>query len=98
MARELPAWAASAAVDCPATRCACRADTLRLLLVMGSACNLADKEGCTPLHWAAIRGHTEACTVLLQVGALQPGCRCCCCCSLQLLAAPHAALSVPLLC
>lgn len=45
------------------------ADTLRLLLVMGSACNLADKEGCTPLHWAAIRGHTEACTVLLQGGA-----------------------------
>ncbi len=43
------------------------ADTLRLLLVLGSACNLADKEGCTPLHWAAIRGHTEACTVLLQV-------------------------------
>ncbi|KAL4430689.1 hypothetical protein ABPG75_005945 [Micractinium tetrahymenae] len=45
------------------------ADTLRLLLVLGSQCNLADKEGCTPLHWAAIRGHTEACTVLLQGGA-----------------------------
>lgn len=47
------------------------ADTLRLLLVMGSRCTLADKEGCTPLHWAAIRGHTEGCTVLLQVGAGQ---------------------------
>lgn len=46
----------------------CPADTLRLLLVLGSQCNLPDKEGCTPLHWAAIRGHTEACTVLLQVG------------------------------
>ena len=42
------------------------ADTLRLLLVLGARCNLPDKEGCTPLHWAAIRGHTEACTVLLQ--------------------------------
>lgn len=48
------------------------ADTLRLLLVLGSSCNLADKEGCTPLHWAAIRGHTEACTVLLQVGPPPP--------------------------
>jgi ankyrin repeat protein len=24
--------------------------------------------GCTPLHWAAIRGNLEACTVLVQVG------------------------------
>lgn len=24
-------------------------------------------QGCTPLHWAAIRGHAEACTLLLQV-------------------------------
>lgn len=51
----------------PLPRCTPFADTLRLLLVLGSQCNLPDKEGCTPLHWAAIRGHTEACTVLLQV-------------------------------
>lgn len=49
------------------------ADTLRLLLVLGCQCNLPDKEGCTSLHWAAIRGHTEACTVLLQVGGLGAG-------------------------
>ena len=24
--------------------------------------------GCTPLHWAAIRGNMEACTVLVQAG------------------------------
>jgi palmitoyltransferase len=24
--------------------------------------------GCTPLHWAAIRGNMESCTVLVQVG------------------------------
>ena len=24
--------------------------------------------GCTPLHWAAIRGNLEACTVLVQEG------------------------------
>ena len=35
---------------------------------MGCRVNLPDKEGCTPLHWAAIRGNAEACTVLLQVG------------------------------
>ena len=55
-------------------RLACRpADTLRLLLVLGSRCNLPDKEGCTPLHWAAIRGHIEACNVLLQVRQLAAG-------------------------
>lgn len=26
------------------------------------------KSGCTPLHWAAIRGNLEACTVLVQAG------------------------------
>ena len=31
--------------------------------------HLADKEGCTPLHWAAIRGNGEACTLLLQGGS-----------------------------
>ena len=24
--------------------------------------------GCTPLHWAAIKGNLEACTVLVQAG------------------------------
>ena len=28
------------------------------------------RQGCTPLHWAAIRGNSEACTILLQVGQL----------------------------
>ncbi|KAH7438478.1 hypothetical protein KP509_04G016600 [Ceratopteris richardii] len=27
-----------------------------------------DKDGCTPLHWAAIGGNIEACTVLVQAG------------------------------
>ena len=27
--------------------------------------------GCTPLHWAAIRGNLEACTVLVQAGDLE---------------------------
>ncbi|KAL8097904.1 hypothetical protein AgCh_030861 [Apium graveolens] len=26
------------------------------------------RDGCTPLHWAAIRGNLEACTVLVQAG------------------------------
>ena len=46
------------------------ADTVRLLLVMNARMSLPDKEGCTPLHWGAIRGNGEACTLLLQVGAL----------------------------
>ena len=25
-----------------------------------------DKEGCTPLHWAAMKGNGEACTILIQ--------------------------------
>ena len=78
----MPAWT-SAPVPMPRCQpgnlsCAAaprlHADTIRLLLVLASRCNLPDKEGCTPLHWAAIRGHTEACTVLLQVGG-GAGCR-----------------------
>ena len=46
------------------------ADTIRLLLVLDCRHALADKEGCTPLHWAAIKGNGEACTVLVQGGAL----------------------------
>ena len=45
-------------------------DTVRLLLVMNARQDLADKEGCTPLHWGAIRGNGEACTLLLQVLSL----------------------------
>jgi hypothetical protein len=43
------------------------ADAIRLLLVLDCRCGLPDKEGCTPLHWAAIKGNGEACTVLVQV-------------------------------
>eukprot|EP01023_Acetabularia_acetabulum_P050964 TRINITY_DN5571_c0_g2_i1.p3 TRINITY_DN5571_c0_g2~~TRINITY_DN5571_c0_g2_i1.p3 ORF type:complete len:380 (-),score=47.88 TRINITY_DN5571_c0_g2_i1:1720-2859(-) len=32
---------------------------------------MRDKEGCTPLHWAAIKGNAEACTVLIQGGSRQ---------------------------
>jgi palmitoyltransferase ZDHHC13/17 len=31
-------------------------------------------QGCTPLHWAAIRGHAEACTLLLQASHLRFWC------------------------
>lgn len=27
--------------------------------------------GCTPLHWAALRGNSEACTVLVHTGTKQ---------------------------
>jgi len=43
------------------------ADAIRLLIVLDCRYSLADKEGCTPLHWAAIKGNGEACTVLVQV-------------------------------
>lgn len=46
------------------------ADTIRLLLVLDARQSLPDKEGCTPLHWAAIKGNGEACTVLLQGGSV----------------------------
>jgi len=42
-------------------------DTIRLLLVLDARLEQADKEGCTALHWAAIRGNGEACTILMQV-------------------------------
>ncbi|TVU01986.1 hypothetical protein EJB05_52521, partial [Eragrostis curvula] len=53
------------------------ADTIRLLLFLGAYRERQDKEGmllvipllfqcCTPLHWAAIRGNLESCTVLVQ--------------------------------
>jgi len=40
-----------------------------VLQVLDANYSAADKEGCTPLHWAAIKGNGEACTVLLQGGA-----------------------------
>ena len=43
---------------------------MRLLIVMDAQFTAGDREGCTPLHWAAIRGNSEACTVLLQVQLL----------------------------
>ena len=42
---------------------------MRLLLVMDARLHLADKDGCTPLHWAAIKGAGEACQLLLQGGS-----------------------------
>ena len=27
--------------------------------------------GCTPLHWSAIRGNLESCTVLVQAGKME---------------------------
>ncbi|KAF2600997.1 hypothetical protein F2Q68_00007586 [Brassica cretica] len=44
------------------------ADSIRLLLFLDAYRGRQDKEGCTPLHWAAIRGNLEACTVLVQAG------------------------------
>ncbi|KAK6135502.1 hypothetical protein DH2020_030755 [Rehmannia glutinosa] len=51
------------------------ADSIRLLLYLNAYRGRQDKEGklkcpfcCTPLHWAAIRGNLEACTVLVQAG------------------------------
>ncbi|KAK6240548.1 hypothetical protein SCA6_005937 [Theobroma cacao] len=47
------------------------ADTIRLLLFRDASQGRQDKEGCTPLHWAAIRGNAEACTVLVHAGTKQ---------------------------
>ncbi|KAL0337546.1 UNVERIFIED_CONTAM: protein S-acyltransferase 24, partial [Sesamum calycinum] len=44
------------------------ADCIRLLMYLHASRGRQDKEGCTPLHWAAIRGNLEACTVLVQAG------------------------------
>ncbi|CAN6687312.1 unnamed protein product [Malus baccata var. baccata] len=45
------------------------ADTVRLLLFRDACQGRQDKEGCTPLHWAALRGNVEACTVLVYAGS-----------------------------
>ncbi|XP_073004403.1 protein S-acyltransferase 24-like isoform X3 [Typha latifolia] len=53
---------------------ACRAaykgfiDCIRLLLFLDAYSGRQDKEGYTPLHWAAIKGNLEACTMLVQAG------------------------------
>ncbi|TXG61922.1 hypothetical protein EZV62_013285 [Acer yangbiense] len=44
------------------------ADCIRLLLFLDAYRGRQDKERCTPLHRAAIRGNLEACTVLVQGG------------------------------
>ncbi|GJN04644.1 hypothetical protein PR202_ga22209 [Eleusine coracana subsp. coracana] len=44
------------------------ADTVRLLLFLDANQVRQDKNGCTPLHWAAIRGNLEVCTVLVHAG------------------------------
>lgn len=44
------------------------ADSLRLLLFMDAELGRADAEGCTPLHWAAIKGNAEAAALLAQAG------------------------------
>ncbi|KAK8319346.1 hypothetical protein V6Z12_A13G236800 [Gossypium hirsutum] len=41
-------------------------DCIRLLLYLDANRGCQDREGCTPLHWAAIKGNLEACTLLLQ--------------------------------
>ncbi|KAL0356973.1 UNVERIFIED_CONTAM: protein S-acyltransferase 24 [Sesamum calycinum] len=45
------------------------ADTIRLLLFRDASQGRQDKEGCTPLHWAALRGNVEACSVLAHAGS-----------------------------
>ncbi|XP_010939302.1 probable protein S-acyltransferase 23 [Elaeis guineensis] len=43
-------------------------DTVRLLLFRDAYQGGQDKEGCTALHWAAIRGNAELCTLLVHAG------------------------------
>jgi len=42
---------------------------IRLLLAAGSEVDVADKDGMTPLHWAALMGHEEVVGILLDAGA-----------------------------
>ena len=46
-----------------------KSDILQLLLKNGARTDIADDEGNTPLHFAAIRGSTEVGTFLLKLGA-----------------------------
>lgn len=47
------------------------ADTIRLILFKDAYQGRQDKDGCTPLHWTALRGNVDACTVLLHAGSKQ---------------------------
>lgn len=42
---------------------------IRMLVAAGSEGDVPDKDGMTPLHWAAWRGHDEVVTILLDAGA-----------------------------
>ncbi|CAM8933299.1 unnamed protein product [Rhodiola kirilowii] len=44
------------------------ADPIRLLLYRNASPSKQDNDGCTPLHWAAIRGDMEVCTILVHAG------------------------------
>jgi hypothetical protein len=44
-------------------------DTVRLLLDRGSHVNVANRVGWSPLHYAALAGHTGVCELLLRRGA-----------------------------
>ncbi|KAK8522320.1 hypothetical protein V6N12_056033 [Hibiscus sabdariffa] len=43
-------------------------DTIKLLLFRDAFQGRQDIEGCTPLHWAALRGNVEACVILVHAG------------------------------
>lgn len=46
------------------------ADAVRLLLASGIDVNAQDKEGCTPLHWAACNGLEDVVELLLAAPAV----------------------------
>ena len=43
---------------------------MALILMFDDAVRLT-LPGCTPVHWAAIRGNIEACTILVHAGTKQ---------------------------
>jgi ankyrin repeat protein len=46
-----------------------RLDIMRLLLTYNAAVDAVNSDSATPLHFAAQRGHIDACTLLLDHGA-----------------------------
>lgn len=48
-----------------------RSSILLLVLVFDEVILNKTGLGCTPLHWAALRGHAEACSVLVHAGTKQ---------------------------